>query len=69
MVALLDEAVARVVEEVKPSAVTVGSVRAVSSYYWAPLPVRGIASGIVVREDGYIPTNAHVIEHAIEQLR
>ena len=64
MVALLDEAIVRVVEEVKPSVVTVGSVRVVSSYYWTPLPVRGIASGIVVREDGYILTNAHVIEHA-----
>jgi len=46
----LDEAIVRVVEEVKPSMVTAGSVRVVSSYYWTPIPVRGIASGIVVGE-------------------
>lgn len=58
---LWDESIVKAVEKVSPSVVAVGSLRIVHDYFLQPIPVTGLGSGVIVREDGYILTNYHVV--------
>lgn len=55
--------VADVAAEVEPSVVQV-NVSAIQTTPFGPQEARGSGSGVIYREDGYIITNAHVVEGA-----
>ena len=57
----IDEAAA----EVEPSVVQV-NVEEIRRTLFGPRELRGLGSGVIYREDGYIITNAHVVEGADE---
>lgn len=56
-----DEVVTRIFEETLPSVVHITIQRNTSSH---PVPIEGTGTGIVIREDGYILTNEHVVGNA-----
>ncbi len=55
---LRDEIIPRIFKETLPSVVHITSFRNASFH---PVPIEGTGSGIILREDGYILTNEHVI--------
>jgi S1-C subfamily serine protease len=57
----VEDAISKAVEKVTPSVVSISTVRILHDYLLNQFPVAGIASGVVVSEDGYIITNYHVI--------
>ncbi len=52
------------IERVSKSVVNVSTVRQLRDAYFRPAPMKGMGSGIVIRPDGYILTNSHVIQGA-----
>lgn len=62
-----EEAVISATKKVLPSVVHVSNVQ-IARYFFSKVPVRGVGSGIIADKDGYILTNAHVVNesHALE---
>ncbi len=56
-----DEPIAQVASQVSPSVVQV-NVRAVQATPFGPQEGEGVGSGVIYRKDGYIVTNAHVVQ-------
>ncbi|WP_457555834.1 S1C family serine protease [Candidatus Pyrohabitans sp.] len=57
-----DEVVTRIFEETLPSVVHITTRKNVTGTH--PVPIEGTGTGIVIREDGYILTNEHVVSNA-----
>jgi S1-C subfamily serine protease len=55
-----------VVEKVIPSVVSVTTTQLARTQFSRNVPVKGQGSGVILTDDGYIVTNAHVIEKARE---
>lgn len=52
------------IERVSKSVVNVNTLRHFRDIFFQPIPVRGMGSGTIIRPDGYILTNSHVIQGA-----
>ena len=52
------------IERVSKSVVNVNTLRHFRDIFFHPIPVRGMGSGSIIRPDGYILTNNHVIQGA-----
>jgi len=61
----LEEAIVKAVERVYPSVVNISTVRYIE-YFFGVEPIRGVGSGFIIMDGGYIATNFHVIGGATE---
>ncbi|HUL62543.1 MAG TPA: trypsin-like peptidase domain-containing protein [Methanocella sp.] len=62
--AISDEEMIKIIEQVSPSVVNVNTVRLVHDYYMNVVPLRGMGSGVVIDDEGRIMTNNHIVEGA-----
>ncbi len=60
----LEKKLIEIVDEVVPSVVSVTTTRLARTQFSQVVPVKGQGSGVVLTKDGFIVTNAHVIEGA-----
>jgi len=61
-----DTPVTAIAEKVSPSIVGIRSTSTMQDFFFGVREVPGEGSGIIIRSDGYIMTNNHVIENALE---
>ncbi len=61
---LFEEQMTEAVEKLSESVVSVNSTRLATDYRFGIVPIEGAGSGLVIRTDGYIITNHHVINEA-----
>jgi serine protease Do len=61
----VDSPVVAIAEEVSPSIVGVRTTTRVQNFLYGTMDIPGEGSGIIMRSDGYIMTNNHVIEAAM----
>ncbi|MCS7139835.1 MAG: trypsin-like peptidase domain-containing protein [Candidatus Nezhaarchaeota archaeon] len=59
-----EDKVVEMLEKVSKSVVNVNTLRVFQDYFYQVVPVKGIGSGFIFDERGYILTNYHVIEDA-----
>jgi len=59
-----EESVVEVIEKVTKSVVNVNTLRVFHDFFYQTVPVKGMGSGFIFDERGYILTNYHVIEKA-----
>ncbi len=60
----LEKKLIEIVDEVVPSVVSVTTTRLARTQFSQVVPVKGQGSGVVLTKEGFIVTNAHVIEGA-----
>ena len=61
---IIEAQMTNAVEKLSESVVSVNSTRLATDYRFGTVPVEGAGSGLVIRTDGYIITNHHVITEA-----
>jgi S1-C subfamily serine protease len=59
-----ESSVLEVVEKVTKSVVNINTVRLLHDFYYQVVPVQGMGSGVIIKPEGFIVTNNHVIEGA-----
>lgn len=59
-----DEDIVEVIEKVTKSVVNINTLRVFHDVFYRTVPVKGMGSGFILDEKGYILTNNHVIEKA-----
>ena len=59
-----EESIVEVIEKVTKSVVNVNTVKVFHDVFYRVVPVKGMGSGFILDERGYILTNNHVIEKA-----
>jgi S1-C subfamily serine protease len=64
MLAGFEKKLVDVVENVVPSVVSIATTRLARDQLSRPVPVQGQGSGVVLTDEGYVVTNAHVIAGA-----
>jgi S1-C subfamily serine protease len=59
-----EKTVLDILEKVSKSVVNISTTRLVYSMFYQVVPVKGVGSGTIIDEEGYVLTNNHVIEDA-----
>ncbi|MEM1541114.1 MAG: trypsin-like peptidase domain-containing protein [Ignisphaera sp.] len=60
----LSNRIADIIEDVRESVVTISTVKLGLDELFGITPVKGVGSGFVIHNKGYIVTNSHVVRHA-----
>ena len=59
-----EETLVKVIEKATPSVVNINTLRVLQDVFYRVVPVKGMGSGFIYDERGYILTNNHVIQKA-----
>jgi S1-C subfamily serine protease len=59
-----EKTVLDILERVSKSVVNISTIRLIYSMFYQVVPVKGVGSGTIIDEEGYVLTNNHVIEDA-----
>jgi serine protease Do len=59
-----EKTVLDILERVSKSVVNISTIRLVYSMFYQVVPVKGVGSGTIINEEGYVLTNNHVIQDA-----
>jgi len=57
----MNEKIMEAVEKVSSSVVTISTVTLTQDFFFRTVPVQGMGSGVIIDENGYILTNAHIV--------